>query len=40
MNMSGEVYVYTNVVVFGQILNAQYIKVCRDTRDYRKGLCL
>ncbi|WP_273717868.1 MULTISPECIES: hypothetical protein [Bartonella] len=37
MNMSGEAYVYTNVVVLGQILNAQYIEVCRNTFDYRKA---
>ncbi|CDO49204.1 hypothetical protein BM1374166_01539 [Bartonella tribocorum] len=35
--MSREAYVYTNVVVLGQILNTQYIEVCSNTRDYRKS---
>ncbi|WP_208439222.1 hypothetical protein [Bartonella tribocorum] len=32
-----KVCVYTNVVVFDQTLNAQYIEVYRSTRDYRKA---
>lgn len=35
--MSREAYVYTNVVILGQLLNTQYIKVCSKTRDYKKS---
>ncbi|WP_142416547.1 hypothetical protein [Bartonella massiliensis] len=37
LNRSGEVYIYTNAVIFSQVMNAQYIEVCSDTCDYREA---
>ncbi|WP_375628799.1 MULTISPECIES: hypothetical protein [unclassified Bartonella] len=37
MNMSGDAYANANAVFFDQVLNAQCIEFCGDTRDFRKA---